>query len=201
MEWLQKILEGAEIKDEKLNVEALMSAISKEMPKHFVPKEDFNTKVSELKTANDTIKTLKESNQDNETLQKTIKDHEATIKDLQKENENTKKEYALKDALAKEGCANPAYFIFKQGGLEKFSFDKDGAPVGVKELVEPLKADNPLLFPKAGKETHYNPPGGNGPSGKNPFEKDSFNLTEQGKLFRENPEQARAMAAAAGVEI
>ena len=69
MECLQKILEGAEIKDEKLNVEALMSAISKEMPKHFVPKEDFNTKVSELKTANDTIKTLKESNQDNETLQ------------------------------------------------------------------------------------------------------------------------------------
>ena len=201
MEWLQKILEGAEMKDEKLNVDALVSAISKEMPKHFVPKEDFNTKVSELKTANDTIKTLKESNQDNETLQKTIEAHEATIKTLQKENENTKKEYALKDALAKEGCADPAYFIFRQGGLEKFSFDKDGTPIGVKELVEPLKKDNPILFPKSQKETHYNPSGGNGGTGKNPFEKESFNLTEQGKLFRENPEQARALAAAAGLEI
>ena len=170
MEWLQKILEGAEMKDEKLNVDALVSAISKEMPKHFVPKEDFNTKVSELKTANDTIKTLKESNQDNETLQKTIEAHEATIKTLQKENENTKKEYALKDALAKEGCAA-------------------------------LKKDNPILFPKSQKETHYNPSGGNGGTGKNPFEKESFNLTEQGKLFRENPEQARSLAAAAGIEI
>lgn len=201
MEWLQKILEGAEIKDGKLNVDALVSAISKEMPKHFVPKEDFNAKVSELKTANDTIETLKGSNQDNEALQKTIEDHETTIKNLQQENENTKKEYALRDALAKEGCADPAYFIYKQGGLEKFTFGKDGAPVGVKELVESLKADNPLIFPKGSKETHYNPQGGDGSSGKNPFEKGSFNLTEQGKLFRENPEQARAMAAAAGVEI
>ena len=201
MEWLKKILEGAEIKDGKLDTDALEAVISKELPRHFVPKEDFNAKASELKKANDTIRDLKESNQDNEELQKTIKTHEETIKNLQKENEDTKKEYALKDALAKEGCADPAYFIFRQGGLEKFSFDKDGAQVGVKELFEPLKADNPLLFPKGGKETHFNPPGGNEPSGKNPFEKDSFNLTEQGKLFRENPEQARSLAAAAGIEI
>lgn len=200
MEWLKKILGGAEIKDGKLDVDALTAVISKEVPKHFVPKEDFNAKVSELKTANDTIKNLKDSNKDNEELQNTIKTHEQTIKNLQKENENTKKEYALKDALSKEGCTDPAYFIYKQGGIEKFSFDKDGAPVGVKEMVEPLKADNPLLFPK-GKETHYNPNGGSGGAGKNPFDKDSFNLTEQGKLFRDNPEQARAMAAAAGVEI
>lgn len=200
MEWLKKILEAAEIKDGKLDVDTLIASIGKEVPKHFVPKEDFNSKVSELKTANDTIKNLKDSNRDNETLQDTIKKHEATIKNLQKDNENTKKEYALKDALTKEGCTDPAYFIYKQGGLDKFSFDKDGAPVGVKEMVEPLKADNPILFPKGGKETHYNPTGG-GTSGKNPFDKDSFNLTEQGKLFRENPEQARALAAAAGVEI
>ena len=36
---------------------------------------------------------------------------------------------------------------------------------------------------------------------KNPFAKETFNLTEQGKLYRENPEQARALAAAAGVTI
>lgn len=201
MEWLQKILSNAVYgADGKLGVEATMKKVNEEAPKHIIPKEQYNGKVKELETANKTIGDLKKNNADNEELQKTIKTHEGTIKNLQRENENTKKEYALRDALAKEGCADPAYFIYKQGGIERFSFDKDGAPVGVKELVTPLKADNPLLFPK-GSKTHYTPQSGGGHSGKNPFEKESFNLTEQGKLFRENPEQARVMAAAAGVEI
>lgn len=201
MEWLQKIIAGAEIKDGALEVETLVNAISKELPNHFVPKVDFNTKVNELKTANDTIKDLKKDNADNETLQKRISEHETTIGSLQKENADLKKSYALKEALSKEGCKDPDYFIYRQGGLEKFTFDKEGTPIGVKELVEPMKADNPLLFPTGGKEQHYNPQGGSGGGTKNPFLKESFNLTEQGKMLRENPEQARAMAAAAGVEI
>ena len=36
---------------------------------------------------------------------------------------------------------------------------------------------------------------------KNPFAKETFNLTEQGKLLKENPAQAKEMAAAAGITI
>lgn len=36
---------------------------------------------------------------------------------------------------------------------------------------------------------------------KNPFSKESFNLTEQGKLFRENPDLAKQLAAQAGVKL
>ena len=36
---------------------------------------------------------------------------------------------------------------------------------------------------------------------KNPFAKETFNLTEQGKLFKENPELARQLAAQAGVSL
>ena len=201
MEWLQKIIAGAEIKDGQLNVENLVGLIKKEIPSHFVPKEDFNSKVKELATANDTIKDLKKTNADNEELQKRIGEHETTITDLQKENANMKKTYALKAALSKEGCTDPEYLIFKQGGLDKFTFDKEGNPLGVKELVEPMKSDNPLLFPTGRQEQRYNPNGGSGGGSKNPFTKEAFNLTEQGRLFRENPEQARALASAAGVEI
>lgn len=202
MEWLQKILANAAYgEDGKLDIETTMKKVNEEAPKHVVPKDQYNAKTEELKTANQTISDLKKDNADNEALQNTIKTHEDTIKSLQKKNDDMQKTYALKEALSKEGCTDPEYLIYKQGGLEKFSFDKDGKPLGVKELVEPMKADNPLLFPKNGKESHYTPQGGGGHSGKNPFEKDSFNLTEQGRMFRENPEQARAMAAAAGVQI
>lgn len=59
MEWLKAILEKAEIKDGKLDVDAVMNAAQKEFPKHAVPKDDFNNKVKELETANDTITELK----------------------------------------------------------------------------------------------------------------------------------------------
>jgi len=35
---------------------------------------------------------------------------------------------------------------------------------------------------------------------RNPFKKESFNLTEQSKLIRENPDLAKRMQAAAGVQ-
>jgi len=43
----------------------------------------------------------------------------------------------------------------------------------------------------------YTPPKGNGNiGGKNPFAKETFNLTEQGKMFKENPELAKTLMAA-----
>lgn len=60
------------------------------------------------------------------------------------------------------------------------------------------------------KRPHWWPPsqggggkGGNGGGGggSNPWAKDTWNLTEQGRLFRENPERARALAKQAGRTI
>ena len=92
------------------------------------------------------------------------------------------------------------YVIYKQGGLDKFSFDKDGNPIGVDDLLKPMKESSPHLF-KAEKGG-YNPTAGGGPSGAtNPWMKDSYNLTEQGRIYRQDPAQARELAAAAGVKI
>ena len=203
MDWLKELLEKATVTDGKLDTDALMKAISAEFPKHAVPKEDFNNKVEELKTANKTIETLKKENGDNEELQKKISDYETEIKNLKKSAEDTTKTYALKEQLAKFGVLDPDYLIYKAGGIEKFTFDKDGKPVGVEEAVKPYKEDAAMahLFKQEPKKPPYNPQNGDTGGTANPFAKETFNLTEQGRLLKENPAQAKELAAAAGVTL
>ena len=168
--------------------------------KGFVPKERFDEVNGKLKEANTTIDTLKKSNADNEELQKQVKEYKEKVTILEATAANTRKEYALKDKLKEAGVVDAYYIIYKQGGIDKFTFDKEGNPVGIDDVVKPLKESSPHLF-KTEPGADYKPAGGGTPPSKNPFAKDSFNLTEQGKLLRENPAQAKALASAAGVTI
>ena len=168
--------------------------------KGFVPKERFDEVNGKLKEANTTIDTLKKSNADNEELQKQVKEYKEKVTILEATAANTRKEYALKDKLKEAGVVDADYIIYKQGGIDKFTFDKEGNPVGIDDVVKPLKESSPHLF-KTEPGADYKPAGGGTPPSKNPFAKDSFNLTEQGKLLRENPAQAKALASAAGVTI
>lgn len=171
-----------------------------EAVKGYVPKERFDEVGGKLKEANATIDTLKKGNADNEELQKQVKEYKEKAAALEAEAANTRKKYALKEKLAAAGVLDADYVIYKQGGLDKFTFDKDGKPIGVEDVVKPLKESSPHLF-KAEPGADYKPNGGGTPPAKNPFAKDSFNLTEQGRLLKENPAQAQALAAAAGVTI
>lgn len=184
MEWLKTILEKATITDGKLDIDATMKSINAEFPKHAVPKQDYNDKVKELSTANDTIKDLKKNNADNADLQKKVEDYETEVANLKTAAANTKKEYALKDKLREAGATDADYII-----------QSDNLAVFIeRELIQTA------LFKTAGG-TKYNPAGGGNPPTVNPFAKDTFNLTEQGRMLRQYPEQAREMAAAAGVKI
>ena len=58
MEWIKTILAKHLKEDGTLDLEAANKEIDAEFPKNAVPKEDFNSKVNELKSANDTINTL-----------------------------------------------------------------------------------------------------------------------------------------------
>lgn len=201
MEWLKEILEKAVITDGKLDVEAAVKAINAEFPKHAVPKQDYNDKVKELSTASETIKDLKKNNADNAELQQKVKDYEAETARLKTEADNTRKEYALKDKLKEAGVTDADYIIYKQGGLDKFTFDKDGKVIGLDDVLKPMRESSPHLFKNAGGAGGYDPAGGGKPPVNNPFAKETYNLTEQGRLFKQNPEQARQLAAAAGVKI
>ena len=202
MQWLLDLI-AKHTKDGVIDTEALTKEINTEFPKHAVPKSEFNDINEQLKTANSTIKDLKKDNEDNETLQGTIKEHEKTIAKLQLESANTTKTYALKEQLSKAGVLDPDYLIYKQGGLEKFNFDKEGKPIGVDDVLKPYKEDKAMthLFQTGKSGTDYNPAGGGDYTGKNPFAKDTFNLTEQGKLLKENPAQAKELAASAGYKL
>lgn len=157
----------------------------------------------QIKTLNTTIGDLKKNNADNETLQTTIANLQGELKKQQTASEEIAKTYALKEQLSKQGVLDPDYLIYKTGGLEKFNFDKEGKPIGVEEAIKPYKEDAAMahLFKQEQQKPPYNPKNGGAGGVTNPFAKDTFNLTEQGRMLKENPAQAKELAAAAGVTL
>lgn len=197
---------------EGLGLEA--EAIEKIMAEHgkAVQAEQVKTtaKEAELKTAKETISGLRDAIKkfdgvDIEKLQKDAEDWEKKYKDdLAAEKakaEDVRREYALKEAMSKTGALDPDYLIYKAGGLKNFNFDKDGKPIGVEDALKPYKEDKTTahLFKK--ETPPYDPKGSGAGGAVNPFAKETFNMTKQGELLKQNPQQARAMAAAAGVKI
>lgn len=73
------------------------------------------------------------------------KDYNDKVTELKTAAENIKKEYALKEKLTAAGVLDADYIIYKRGGLDKFTFDKDGAPVGVDDVIKPLEGILPLI--------------------------------------------------------
>ncbi len=193
LDWLKEILGDTYTED-------IDKKVSEEIGKQFVSRTDFNTLNETKKTLENTVDTLKQQNGDNEALQKTIKDHEDTIAQLKKDAENTKKYHSLADELRTKGVVDPDYIIYKHGGVDKFTFDKEGKPENLDDVVKPYKENAAMAHIFSASKQDYNPAGGGNPV-NNPFAKDTFNLTEQGRLLRENPAAAKAMAEAAGVKI
>ena len=169
------------------------------------------TKFDEAAAAKSNLETqIKERDKQLDTLKKTAGDKEkleATIKQLQEDNKSAKTKYEtdLKnlriDSAVKLKLSGTAQDVDIVAGLidkTKLIVGDDGSVTGLDEQINPLKQSKPFLF-KSDKQ-RYEPKDGGNPI-NNPFSKEHFNLTEQGKLFRENPQQARALAQAAGVNI
>lgn len=174
----------------------------------YVAKSRYDEAAEERKTLQATIadrdkqlETLKKNAGDNEALKKQIKDLQDANKVAQKEAEEKMKDLRLSTAIQIAVAADAQDVSIVSGLFDKSKLilGDDGKVTGLDEQLASLKKDKPFLF-KQEQQGGYEPAGGGNPT-KNPFAKDSFNLTEQGKLFRENPEQARALAAAAGVTI
>lgn len=164
MEWLQKILSNAVYGDDgKLDVEATMKKINEGAPKHIIPKEQYNGKVKELETANETIGDLKKNNADNEELQKTIKAHEETIKQLKADHEKEIKGMRIDAAINKVLSVNNAKHAELLAGKfdrEKLIVSDDGTVSGLDEQVKGLKESYKDLFgPAVSGTTPSNPDG------------------------------------------
>ncbi|WP_180269198.1 phage scaffolding protein [Clostridium cadaveris] len=165
MEWLKAILEKAEIKDGKLDMEALMASITTEAPKNVIPKSEYNNVNKQLKTANETIKGLKKNNSDNETLQKTIKDHEETIKNLEethkKEIADMKKDAVINQALVKAKAKYPEVVV-KLLDKDKVVINEDGTIIGLDEQLKTTQENYKDMFEGSEDKPvyQYNPQSG-----------------------------------------
>ena len=209
MEWLENLLKEATITDGKLDIAALMAAVKKEFPNHAVPKQEFNEAIEAKKKLEGDIKTR--DTQLEELTKKTgnAEELQEQIKTLQEENKQAQKKY---DADMKELKVTNAIKVAITGkvqdedivaGLvdrEKIIAGKYGSITGLDEQIKALQESKPFLF-KDSSPGGYNPALGSGGGVPNPFAKETFNLTKQGELLRSNPEQAKALAAAAGVTI
>lgn len=204
---LQELL--AKIGITKENMESAEKEFKAFLDGSYVPKSRFNEVNEEKNTLKNTVadrdkqlEALKKTSGDAEGLKKQIESLQAENKKAKEESEAKLKDLQFNNAikLAVVEKAQDVDIVLQQFDKSKLILGADGKVTGLDEQLKVLEKEKPFLF-KQQNQNPYNPNGGQGGGSKNPFAKETWNLTEQGKLFMSNPEQARAMAAAAGVKI
>lgn len=149
-------------------IDKIMAANGTDIENAKKPYKDYDDIKGQLKAANETIETMKKSGDDVEKLKKTIKEHETTIATMKTEAETKEKTASLIEALKAEKLVDPEYFIFKQGGIDKFNFDKDGKPIGISDTVKPFRESNKNWFQEEENKPGFGPIGGGGNGGGTP---------------------------------
>lgn len=177
---------------------------SMEELKGFIPKTRFDE-------VNETKKDLEKQIKDRDTqlteLNKKVKgneDLEKTIKELQDANAATKTEYENKikeiniNSAIQAKLTDTKYpdLLISKFDKTKLSVAADGTVLGIDEQLTTLKETYKELFvpPVKGRDPENKdriPPGGQ----KNPWSKEHFNLTQQAKILKENPELAAQLKA------
>lgn len=166
-------------------------------------KEEVERRVAELKTTHQTALTAAETK-----AAKLQRDLEAHVIDR-----------ALIEAGTELGLRPTAHEDITFRGRKTFKLDEHGKPVAVdaegntiysatgdpmtpKDFVGNLTKAAPHLFePSSGSGSGGSGSGRGGSPAVNPFKTETFNLTAQSQMLKENPAQAKQMAAAAGVTI
>lgn len=186
-----------ENKDKQVKLADLGSGEYVSVGKYTTLENDITNLKDQIKTHEGTIENLKKDNKDNETLQQMIKTHEGTIQTLKTEYEGKIKEMRIEAAIqAKLTDAKHPDLLVGKFDKTKLSLSEDGSQVyGIDEQLTVLKEQYKDLFTA---DVKGNPPYNKEktpPGQKNPWSKEHFNLTEQGRLLRENPELAKQFMA------
>ncbi|GIQ63625.1 scaffold protein [Paenibacillus cisolokensis] len=181
----------------------------------WIPKDKFNEINEAKKQAEDALKErdkqlfdLKKAAEGNEELRK-------QIEELQQQNKTAAEQYEakLRDMtvttaikLALSGEVHDADLVLGLIDKSKIVLDDTGnVKSGLDDQVKALRESKAFLFvQKDDNGTKFKgakPPEGSDKSGgggqKNPWSREHFNLTEQGRILRENPELAKQLMAAA----
>lgn len=177
----------------------------------YVPKSRFNEVNAEKKNLETTVA-------DRDKQLKTLKDSEGDItalKDQITKLQADNKANALKAAadlkalklstavqLAIGDTAQDAELVANLIDKSKLILGDDGKVTGLSEQLKELKESKSFLFkPEGDPQFKYKPNKGHGDPKINPFSKEHFNLTQQAQLIKDDPAQAKTLAAQAGVNI
>jgi len=207
MDWMKEILKKAGIEEGKLD--SVISDISKELPKYFIPKDKYN-EVAEAKKKLETD--IQERDNQLEQLKNAAGNSEelkAQIEQLQAENQKAAEEwqakmaqmqldFAIEKALAAAKAKNQKA-VKALLDLEKVKLDGEQL-LGLEDQLKALQQSDPYLFGDSGKVGSGTNPPGAGNTEVNPWKPETFNLTMQGKILREDPAKAARMKAEAGVK-
>ena len=207
MDWLKDLLKKAGIEEEK--VDSAIADINKELPKHFIPKDKYNEVAeakkkleADIQERDNQLEQLKNAAGNSEELK-------AQIEQLQAENQKAAEEwqakmaqmqldFAIEKALAAAKAKN-AKAVKALLDLEKVKLDGDKL-LGLDDQLKELQKSDAYLFGESGKVGSGTNPPGAGTCEANPWKKDSWNLTQQGKILLEDPAKATRMKAEAGIK-
>ena len=212
MEWLKELLKNLGIAE--TDIERIDAEVRKELPKHFVPKSQYNDVSEARKQAEEALKErdkqlseLKKAAEDNEELRR-------QIEELQRQNKTAAEQYEakLRDMtvttaikLAVAGQVHDPDLVATLLDKSKIEIDENGnVKAGLDDQIKALRQSKAFLFvEKQDKGPQFKgatpAEGRDQVSGgiKNPWSREHFNLTEQGRIMRENPELAKQLMAAA----
>jgi hypothetical protein len=171
----------------------------------WLPKDRFNEKNDEVKDLKKQLKDrdaqlddLKTKAAGNEELTKQINDlteqNKTTAQEYQDKLDKQAFDFALERSLSKEKAKNPKAV---KALLDTESIKLDGDKLlGLEDQLKELKESDAYLFGegnKLGGRDPVPPKGGGGEPQKNPFKPGEINLTEQGRILREDPELAEKL--------
>ena len=214
LEWLKTILGDGYTED-------IESKIAQEIGKGFVSKADFNAVKTQQKKLEDDLKTRDTQLEELKKATGTAEELTAQIAALQEQNRKDKQAHeaevarirldaAVDKALTESGARNNiAVKALLAAFLKDAKVGEDGSVKGLAAELETLAKgeSTSFLFDNTkGAVIKGMKPGeagdGAGYGGEvNPFAAKTFDLEAQGKLFRENPDAARALARQAGVKF
>ena len=207
MDWLRELLKKAGIEEAKLD--GVIADICKELPKYFIPKDKYN-EVAEAKKKLETdiqerdkqLEELKKASGTSEELKKQIEqlqaDNKKASEEWQAKFAKMQLDFAIEKALTAAKAKN-AKAVKALLDMEKVKLDGEQL-LGLDDQLKALKESDPYLFGESGKVgSGTNPPGAGNPE-VNPWKPETFNLTLQGQILREDPAKATRMKAEAGVK-
>lgn len=205
-ELLEKLAKG------EVTIEEVLKEIE-DAEKDKVPRTRLNDKIDEVKELQGQLKErdnqlveLGKKAKDSEELTNEInslKEANATqVKDYEEKLQQQALDAKLNEALHGAKAKNPRA-VKALLDAEQIKLDGDKL-LGLDDQLSALKESDAYLFAEEetpaglkGRTPHV-PPGSEAPSNqKNPWKKDSFNLTEQGRLLREDPTLAQKLQAQA----